>query len=71
MLLYQTQFTVTGLEDSDKVNKLRKALFHKEGVNRVEITRPNKVIITYNPTKIIPGVLSSIMSSLGFKTPGG
>jgi len=71
MLLYKTHFTVTGLEDADKVNKLKNTLLRKEGVNKVEITRPNKVTITYNPTKIIPGVLSSIMSSLGLSPPCG
>jgi copper chaperone CopZ len=71
MLLYQTNFTVTGLENSEKVNKLKTALLRLNGVSKVEINRPKMVTITYNPTKIVPSVLSSIMSSLGFKTPGG
>ena len=71
MLLYQTSFSVTGLEDSEKVDKLKKALFKKEGVTKVEITRPNKVTVTYNPRKIIPSVLNSIISSLGFNPPRG
>jgi copper chaperone CopZ len=71
MLLYQTSFPITGMEDLEKVNKLKKALLQKEGVTKVEITRPNSITITYNPTRIIPSVLSSIISSLGFNPPRG
>ncbi|MDD4237137.1 MAG: hypothetical protein PHT62_01085 [Desulfotomaculaceae bacterium] len=71
MLLYQTHFAVTGLGNTENVNKMKKAILCKKGVNKVEITGPNRVTITYDPTKIIPGVLSSIMSSLGLRAPGG
>jgi hypothetical protein len=71
MLLYQTSFPVKGLEDAEKVNKLKEALLQKEGVNKVEIARSNMVTVTYNPSKIIPSVLNSIISSLGFNPPRG
>jgi hypothetical protein len=71
MLLYQTHFNVKGLENFEKLNKLKTTLLRMEGVHKVEINRPKMVTITYDPTKIVPSVLNSIMSSLGFKTPGG
>jgi hypothetical protein len=71
MLLYQTHFIVTGLGNQKKVNMMKKAILSKKGVNKVEITGPNRVTITYDPTKTIPGVFSSIMSSLGLTAPGG
>lgn len=71
MLLYKTHFAVTGLGNTEKVNKMKKTLLSTKGVNKVEITGPNRVTITYDPTKTIPGLLSSIMSSMGFRTPGG
>ncbi len=71
MLLYQTHFTVTGLGDLEKVNKMKKTILCIKGVNKVEITGLNRVSITYDPTKAMPGVFSSIMSSLGLRAPGG
>lgn len=71
MLLYQTHFAVTGLGDTEKVNKMKNAILSKKGVKKIEITGPNRVTITYDPTKTVPGVLSSIMSSMGFRAPGG
>lgn len=71
MLLYQTSFPVTGLENLEKVSNLKKTLFKKDGVAKVDINRPNRVSITYDPTKITSSVLSSIISRLGFNPPRG
>lgn len=71
MLLYKSHFAVIGLGNSEKVNKMKKTLLCTKGVNKVEITGPTRVTVTYDPTKTIPGVLSSIISNLGFRRPGG
>lgn len=71
MLLYKTPFAVTGLGNKEKVNKMKKTLLSTKGVNKVEITGPNRVTITYDPTKTIPGVLYATLNNLGFGSPGG
>lgn len=71
MLHYLTHFTVTGLEDLEKVRNLKNTLLGMDGVTQVEIILPKRIGITYNPTKITPRVLLSIMSNIGLKTPSG
>jgi copper chaperone CopZ len=60
----------TGLEDLEKVKKLKNTLLGMEGVTKVEITLPKRVSVAYDPTKIPTSVINSIMSTFGLKPSG-
>lgn len=70
-MLYQTSFIVKGLDNSEIANKVKKTILGLKGVNNIEIRWPNIITITYDPTMTIPSILSSKLSGLGLKIPGG
>ena len=63
---------VNGLQNSEKAKKLKEVIMSIEGVSNVQITPPDRVKISYNPTKVYPGKLKAAMSSIGISSsPGG
>lgn len=70
-MLYQVHFNVNGLENLDKVEKLKKVVNEIDGVKNVEIIGRNKVSVTYNPSKVIPSQLTAMMNSVGVNSHKG
>lgn len=70
-MFYLVHFTVYGLDDRDKVEKLKKAVMGINGVRNVEITGRDRFSITYNPTKVVPSLLTATMNSVGIKSYKG
>lgn len=63
---------VKGLQNSEKAKKLKETIMSIEGVSNVQITPPDRVKISYNPTKVYPSRLKAAMSSIGISSsPGG
>jgi copper chaperone CopZ len=62
---------VNGLQNSEKANRLKEVIMNIEGVSNVQITPPDRVKISYNPTKVYPSRLKAIMSSIGISASHG
>lgn len=56
---------INGLQNNEKAKKLKEVIMNIEGVSNVQITPPDKVKISYNPTKVYPSKLKAAMSSVG------
>lgn len=70
--MYLMNLVVKGLQNSEKAKKLKETIMSIDGVSNVQITPPDKVKISYNPTKVYPSQLKSAMSSVGiFYSHGG
>lgn len=64
-------FSVTGLNKQEKINKLREAALGIKGAKDIRFMGRDKVRVTYDPTKVIPSLLISTMSSYGIKAHKG
>lgn len=70
--MYLMNLVVNGLQNIEKVKKLKEAIMSIEGVSNVQITPPDRVKISYNPTKVFPSKLKAAMNSIGISSsPGG
>lgn len=70
--MYLMNLVVNGLQNSEKVKKLKEAIMSIEGVSNVQIYPPDRVKISYNPTKVYTGKLKAAMNSIGISSsPGG
>lgn len=66
-MYYIINFNVSGLDGAKKIEKLKTAVLAVKGVKDIQIIGKNKVSVTYDPTKVIPSVLTSIMCANGVK----
>jgi copper chaperone CopZ len=62
---------VNGLLNSEKANRLKEVIMNIDGVSNVEITPPDRVKISYNPSKVYPSRLKAAMNSIGISTSHG
>lgn len=70
--MYLISLVVNGLQNIEKTKRLKEAIMNIEGVSNVRITLPDRVSISYNPTKVCPSKLKAAMSSIGIPfSPGG
>lgn len=66
-MYYLIQFDVKGLDGPEKIEKLKSSVLAIKGVKDIRFKGSNKVSITYDPTKVAPSVLTSIVSAYGIK----
>jgi len=66
-MYYLINFSVRGLDGPEKIEKLRSSVLAVKGVKDIRFTGSNKVSVTYDPTKVVPSVLTSIMIAHGIK----
>lgn len=70
--MYLMNLVVNGLQNSEKAKKLKEVIMNIEGVSNVQIFPPDRIKISYNPTKVYSSKLKAAMSSLGISSsPGG
>jgi len=66
-MYYLIHFTVKSLDGPEKTEKLRSSVLAVKGVKEIRFIGSNKVSVTYDPTKVVPSVLTSIMIAHGLK----
>lgn len=69
-MLYTIKFKLTGSKNQEQIENLKQAVMDIEGVKEIRISG-GQVSVTYDPTKVIPSVLSSVIGSKGAKVSGG
>lgn len=70
-MYYSIQFAIKQPADPEKLKKLVDKLLGLGGVKDVQINEWGMINIVYDPTKVIPSQLTSIMQSEGVKTYKG
>lgn len=62
---------VKGLQSNEKAKKLKEVMMDIEGVSNVQIFLPDRVKISYNPTKVYPSMLKAALNSAGISSSSG
>lgn len=62
---------INGQLNNEKAKKFKEIIMNIEGVSNVQITHPDRIKISYNPTKVFPSRLKAAMSSVGISSSHG
>lgn len=69
--MYLMNLVVKGLQSNEKAKKLKEVMMDIEGVSNVQIFLPDRVKISYNPTKVYPSMLKAALNSAGISSSSG
>lgn len=69
--MYLMSLVINGQLNNEKAKKFKEIIMNIEGVSNVQITPPDRIKISYNPTKVFPSRLKAAMSSVGISSSHG